>query len=343
MTKVIGRRLLLELRSKLLFLYNQGIRKEGGICMYEVEVVGLYKMFKDNVALNGVSIEIEKGEIFGLLGPNGAGKSTLIRILSMLSKANKGSVNIADYHFEKDEIAIKNYIGVVPQELAIFEELTAYENVHFFGGLYGLKGRQLKESVSEALAFVGLEDKAKKKAKTFSGGMKRRLNIACSLVHKPQLIIMDEPTVGIDPQSRNYILESIKKLNKEGRTIIYTTHYMEEAETLCDRIAIIDRGNIIAVGTTRELEMLIEDRNTVQIGVKDISLVDEKKILQIKGVEKVHFEGNQVTITSEKEVTTLDKIIEVMTGTGTRITGVEMKNRDLEDVFLNLTGRGLRD
>ncbi|MGL5675173.1 MAG: ABC transporter ATP-binding protein, partial [Cellulosilyticaceae bacterium] len=277
--------------------------------MKAVEIKSLYKTFKDKVAINHVDLVVNEGEIFGLLGPNGAGKSTLINILSMLIGRDKGEVSIWGESIDHNPMGIKGKLGVVPQDLAIFEELNAYENVKFFGSLYGFRGKELEEKTTEALQFVGLLDRKKDKAKTFSGGMKRRLNIACGIVHKPKLIIMDEPTVGIDPQSRNYILESIKKLNSQGSTIIYTTHYMEEAQSLCERIAIVDRGSVIAIGTTDELEALIDDKSTVQIGVKDITTVDAEKIQKVKGVDKVKIDGNSLSVVSRKEVTNLHQIL----------------------------------
>lgn len=308
-----------------------------------LEIKGLYKSFKDNVALKHVDLVIEEGEVFGLLGPNGAGKTTLINLLSMAKYKDKGEIKLFGKELESNEMAIKAKMGIVPQELALFEELNAYDNVSFFGSLYGLKGKVLKEKVMQALAFVGLEDRAKDKAKTFSGGMKRRLNIACGIVHEPKLVIMDEPTVGIDPQSRKYILEAIKKLNKEGTTIIYTTHYMEEAEILCERIAIIDRGDIIAIGTQEELALLIEDKTTLQITLRDITKVNQQKLGQIKGVENIKFDGNMLTVYSRKEVTNLDQIINLLVQEGGEITNIYSKQMNLEDMFLNLTGRALRD
>lgn len=311
--------------------------------MKVVEIKGVYKNFKDLVALKNIDLEVEEGEIFGLLGPNGAGKTTLINILSMVKRKDLGTIKIFGKVLEAEPTAIKSRLGVVPQELAIFESLTAYENVHFFGSLYGFKGEELKSKVYEALRFVGLEERAKGKAKHFSGGMKRRLNIACGIVHNPKLVIMDEPTVGIDPQSRNYILEAIKALKARGTTVIYTTHYMEEAESLCERIGIIDRGEVIAVGTKEALAGLIEEYATVQMTLRDLSKVKEEKLMLIKGVEKVQFEGNVLTVYSRREVTNLDQIIALLIQEGAELTDIHMKELNLEDVFLNLTGRALRD
>jgi ABC-2 type transport system ATP-binding protein len=308
-----------------------------------VQINNLYKSFGDNIALNNLSLGIEEGEIFGLLGPNGAGKSTTINILSGLLKEDKGTIKVFDKNIKANIGEVKQDMGVVPQDLAIFEELTAYENVSFFASLYGIKTIERKEKTMKALQFVGLEEKAKEKAKTFSGGMKRRLNIACAIAHTPKLIIMDEPTVGIDPQSRNHILNSIKELNRHGATIIYTTHYMEEAEALCSRMAIVDKGNVIACGTAESLRDIISDKNTVFIGLKDISKVDEKILLNIKGVEDVYFKENVVQIISKKEVICLDKIITYLAQAGAAILDVKTQTPNLEDVFLNLTGRSLRD
>lgn len=308
-----------------------------------VQINNVYKSFGDNIALDNLNLGIEEGEIFGLLGPNGAGKSTTINILSGLIKEDKGSIKLFNKDIQKDSNEIKQNMGIVPQDLAIFEDLTAYENVSFFASLYGLRGNDKKEKVLNALAFSGLSEKAKVKAKTFSGGMKRRLNIACAISHLPKLIIMDEPTVGIDPQSRNHILNAIKQLNKQGTTVIYTTHYMEEAEILCDRMCIIDKGAVIAQGTSETLKDIISDKNTVMIGLKDISKANERKLLEIKGVEEVHFKDNMLQVISKKEVICLDKVIAYLAEAGASIMEVKTHTPNLEDVFLNLTGRRLRD
>jgi len=308
-----------------------------------VQINNLYKSFGDNIALNNLSLGIEEGEIFGLLGPNGAGKSTIINILSGLLKEDKGTIKLFDMEIKTHIKAIKQNMGIVPQDLAIFEELTALENVSFFASLYGIKSKDRKEKSMKALAFVGLEEKAKEGVKTFSGGMKRRLNIACAIAHTPKLIIMDEPTVGIDPQSRNHILNSIKELNQKGATIIYTTHYMEEAEVLCDRMAIIDKGYVIESGTTESLRDIISDKNIVFIGLRDISKVNPKALLNIKGVEDVCFKENVLQVISKKEIICLDKIIAYLAEAGASIMDVKTQIPNLEDVFLNLTGRSLRD
>lgn len=308
-----------------------------------VKIENLTKKFGDLTAVDNVNIEIEEGEIYGLLGPNGAGKSTTINMMCGLIEMDKGSVLILGRDISKDPDNTKKNIGVVPQDIAIYEELTAYENVEFFASLYGLKRDELKESVKQALEFTGLYDKAKEYASKFSGGMKRRLNIACAIAHKPKLIIMDEPTVGIDPQSRNHILQSVKALNKMGSTIIYTSHYMEEVEDICTRISIIDHGKVIAEGTKDELKSIVTDTNIVLITVESISRIDEKKLKDINGVLSVEIFENTVKITSSKEVNNLDKIIIYFTSNNITIKNIESKTPDLETVFLTLTGRKLRD
>lgn len=224
---------------------------------------GLTKKYDNKSVVDHISLQIEKGEIFGLLGPNGAGKSTTMNMICSLVKPTAGKVEAFGYNTKTDMKKIKLKLGYIPQELAIHGNLKAWENVELFTSLYGVKGESLKKAVTESLEFVGLEDKRNGFVKTFSGGMKRRLNIACAIGHKPELLIFDEPTVGIDPQSRNFILEKIKNLNKQGATVIYTSHYMEEIEAICTRIAIMDNGKIIAIGTKNELvEMVTADKNS---------------------------------------------------------------------------------
>lgn len=302
------------------------------------------KKFGDVTAVDKVSLEIQEGEIFGLLGPNGAGKSTAINMITGLLSIDKGSISIYGKDVRKDKMATKSYVGIVPQDIAIYEDLTSLENVKFFASLYGLRGKQLEEAALEALEFTGLSEKKSQFPKSFSGGMKRRLNIACAIAHKPKLIIMDEPTVGIDPQSRNHILQSVKKLNEMGSTIIYTSHYMEEVEEICTRIAIMDHGKVIALGTCSELENMINDRDVVVVTISEpASKVDENIIREIPGVENVDIGENTVKITSAREVTNLDKIIQYFIENDLTIKSVESKTPDLETVFLSLTGRKLRD
>lgn len=237
-----------------------------------IEIKDLVKKYKDFKAVDINELNIKEGEIFGFLGPNGAGKTTTISILSGLYSKYSGDVKIFNKNILTDSIFIKKNMGVVPQDLALIDDLTAEENVSFFAELYGLRGKELKKAVQETLEFVGLWDRKKDFPPKFSGGMKRRLNIACAIVHKPKLIIFDEPTVGIDPQSRNNILETIKKLNQQGSTIIYTSHYMEEVEAICTNICIVDHGQIIAKGTKEELKALVEHEDGSTASLEEVFL-----------------------------------------------------------------------
>lgn len=310
--------------------------------MKYIEITGLYKSFGNVNALENLNLSIEKGEIFGLLGPNGAGKSTTINIICSLLEKDRGSIKICDKELRKKDRDIKGKLGVVPQDLAIFEDMTALENVMFFGSLYGLKGKELKNKALDALEFVGLEN-TKKLSKTFSGGMKRRLNIACGIVHNPELLILDEPTVGIDPQSRNHIMKSIKKLNQSGCTIIYTTHYMEEVESLCNNIAIIDKGKVIASGNKESLKSLITNKNKFEVMVNDITEINEKELSEIKGIDNIEFKDNKILVSIDREINSLNEFIFYLSNKDVKILDIKSQVLTLEDVFLNLTGRKLRD
>lgn len=307
-----------------------------------VEVRNLVKRYKDVLAVDNVSLTIEDGEILGLLGPNGAGKTTTINAIIGLTRADSGEIVIFGKNFKDFELEIKRDLGVVPQDIAIFEDLTAYENLCYFGKLYGLKGSLLKERVEEALEFTGLLDKKKQYPKKFSNGMKRRLNIACALVHHPKLIIMDEPTVGIDPQSRNHIIQSIKKLNKMGSTIIYISHYMEEIEEICTRIVIMDHGRVIAKGTKEELKALMtsDERVVLELSTANYTLVDNIK--RLSGVKDAYVNGTELTVISQKNSKNLNGIIDRVSESS-EIISLNVEQPSLETVFLTLTGRSLRD
>ncbi|ENK1243530.1 ABC transporter ATP-binding protein [Clostridium botulinum] len=308
-----------------------------------IEVKSLEKSYKNKKVVKGISFNVKQGEILGFLGPNGAGKSTTINILSTILKSDKGEVKFLGEKSTEDIMKIKRNIGVVPQDLAIYEEISAERNVRFFASLYGLRGKKLDKSVKETLEFVGLYDKRLDRPKTYSGGMKRRLNIACAIAHNPKLIIMDEPTVGIDPQSRNHILNSIKKLQKRGATILYTTHYMEEVEEIADRIIIIDHGTIIAEGTKEELKKNIEDERVYSINITNKEKLTEDDLFKIEGVKKVIISDEKVEITSINTVENLDKLILTMMNKKCKILNIDSSLASLERVFLNLTGRSLRE
>ncbi len=307
--------------------------------MNVLEIKQLTKKFGDFIAVDRISLEVKEGEIFGFLGANGAGKSTTINMIASLLRKTKGEIEILGKTLSGHSKFAKSNIGIVPQELAIYEDMTAYENVHFFAGLYGLRGSLLKERTIEALAFVGLSDKLSAYPKTFSGGMKRRLNIACAIAHKPKLLIMDEPTVGIDPQSRNYILQSVKKLNRNGITVVYTSHYMEEVEELCTRIAIIDHGKIIAEGTKKELKTLVTHEKNLWIEVRSTEPPHPDILKGIPGIHEVTVEERMVKVRSDVEVHNLNQIIQTLIENQLEIRSVKEQEPNLESVFLTLTGR----
>lgn len=310
-----------------------------------IEVKELSKSYGKIHAVKGISFSVEKGEIFGLLGPNGAGKTTTISMLSTLVNPDSGDASIDGKSIIKEPMEVKKRIGVVPQEIAIYPLLTGYENLAFFGKMYGLFGNTLKARITEVLEIVGLSDRAKERANTYSGGMKRRLNIAIGLLSSPELLILDEPTVGVDPQSRSNILETLKKLNSEREiTIIYTSHYMEEVEYLCRRIAIMDLGQIIALGTLNELRMIVGEKDSIIVTLQDEiekSILD--KIMNIRDVDKVEFSDKSIHLLSLHGRKLLPDIIEFLSNEGIKIKSIEIKEPNLESVFLELTGRELRD
>ncbi|MGL5416795.1 MAG: ABC transporter ATP-binding protein [Clostridium sp.] len=306
-----------------------------------IEVENLYKDYGNHIAVDGLSLDVQKGEILGILGPNGAGKSTLIGMICGLIKKTKGDITYEENIKKIDEW--KENIGIVPQDFAIYFDLTAEENINFFCSLYGFKGKELKRRVDRTLEFVGLTDVRKRKAAEFSGGMKRRLNIACAIAHSPKLIIMDEPTVGIDPQSRNHILKSVLKLREEGATIIYTSHYMEEVDTLCDRIIIVDKGKKIAEGSGDELKNLVENKSIYNILVEDEVLGLEETLLELSGVEKVTYEEKNYRVTTLKSSNLIVEIVNVIGNNNGKVKSISSEEQSLETVFLALTGKKLRD
>lgn len=312
-----------------------------------LEVKDLVKKFDDKTVVNGISFNIKEGEVYGLLGPNGAGKSTTINMIISLLKKNNGSIKVLGLNQDEKIDEFKSYIGYVPQDLAIYESLSVYDNLEFFGTLYGLKGENLKKRIKEVTELVGLTDRINDKSAYFSGGMKRRLNIACALLHNPKLLIMDEPTVGIDPQSRNNILESIAKLNKEGMSILYTTHYMVEAEKLCDRVGIIDNGMIIAEGTVSDLEKLVNEFNYLNLDVLAKEKITEEKIKSIfsnvSGINNISLIDEGLVFEITKETSVIRNILDILNKNEIEVANIVTKNPNLEDVFLKFTGKKLRE
>lgn len=311
--------------------------------MKVIKINDLVKKYGDFVAVDNISLDIEEGQIYGLLGPNGAGKSTTISILCGILKSTRGEIEVLGEQINNGKFNNKKLMGLVPQNIALYDDYSAYENIKFFGSLYGLRRKTLEEKIDKALEFTGLTDVKHKRAKEFSGGMLRRLNIACAIVHEPKIIIMDEPTVGIDPQSRNHILESVRKLNEAGATIIYTSHYMEEIEAICSKIAIIDHGKVIVEGTKEELKNIVSDKRTLELEVENIETVNIREVKAIKGVTDIVTDDNKLIINSSKEVNNLDKIITYFTEKEIKIKDIGYKEINLETVFLSLTGRKLRD
>jgi ABC-2 type transport system ATP-binding protein len=308
-----------------------------------VRVNNLHKYYDDVKAVRGVNFEIQAGEIYSLLGPNGAGKSTIISMLSCLQRPTKGDAWIMGHSIKNDPQAVKTSLGVVPQEIALYPDLTAFENLNFWGKMYGMRGKELQQRVEKVLNVIGLTDRQTDKIETFSGGMKRRVNIGVALLHKPELIIMDEPTVGIDPQSRRHILDNVKQLNKQGMTVLYTTHYMEEAQELSDHIAIMDKGEVIASGTHDELVKIVGelDRIDLTTNTSANNIINIWK--KINGVQKVYSENGTITLLVQDSNLVLPELFETATDSNLRITSVEIQEPNLEAVFLHLTGRALRN
>ncbi|MCX8132201.1 MAG: ABC transporter ATP-binding protein [Clostridia bacterium] len=308
-----------------------------------IMIKDLVKRYGNYLAVDNINLTIEEGEIFGLLGPNGAGKSTTIKMMMGLLKPNSGEISINRMDIRKESLEVRRILGLVPQDIAVYEDISAKENIEYFGKLYGIRGRLLKDRVDEALEFCGLTDKRKEKPKKFSGGMKRRLNIACAIVHQPKIIIMDEPTVGIDPQSRNHILESVKELNKRGSTIIYTSHYMEEVESLCDRVGIIDHGKLIACGVKNELKKQVASDELIAIEATDIRFNPIEELKKVHGVKNVVLNENMIEISTSNTQENLQDVLYVLSKGNVRVKSISLKEPDLESVFLALTGRNLRD
>lgn len=305
----------------------------------------LAKNYGDFQAVKGVSFTIQEGEIFSLLGPNGAGKTTTISMLSTLYIPTSGDAVIAGYSITKRPMGVRNVIGVVPQDLALYEDLSAKENLVFWGQMYGLNGKALSARVDEVLEQIGLADKAKNKVKTYSGGMKRRVNIGVGLLHKPKLLFMDEPTVGIDPQSRRAILDTVKALNQQGMTVLYTTHYMEEAAELSNRVGIIDHGELIALGTQKELTKQVGETETLilHVGKNEDPSVLIATLKNLPNVIDASVIDHEISVITPSAKDILADAIGAANERGVKIHSIDIREPNLEAVFLHLTGRALRD
>ncbi|WP_271784515.1 ABC transporter ATP-binding protein [Aquimarina algiphila] len=305
-----------------------------------IQVQNLSKSFQNVQAVNDISFTIKKGEIFGFLGPNGAGKSTTLNMMSTILKSDTGTIHIDGKNSIENSKECKHLIGVVPQEISLYEDLSAYDNLLFWGDLYGIPSKILKERIHTTLELIGLLDRKKDLIKTYSGGMKRRINIAAALLHNPKVLFMDEPTVGIDPQSRNHIFEVIETLNKQGITIVYTTHYMEEVERLCDRIAIIDSGKIIAQGTQSQLKELVQTKESIQF---EFDFLSEANVNQLRKLLSYTMTQNKNKLLVESTVKELSNVITACNELQLSIKDIQLNKVNLEAIFLNLTGKQLRD
>ena len=308
-----------------------------------IHIENLVKRYGDLVALNHLNLDIKEGEIFGLLGPNGSGKTTAINCLLSLLKYDKGDIEIFGQKMTPDNYEVKQQIGIVLQNVAVFDELTVYENIDYFCGLYIHDKKRRRELVEEAIRFAGLEDYCKVRPKKLSGGLLRRLNIACGIAHKPRLIILDEPTVAVDPQSRNKILEGIQELNRQGSTIIYTSHYMEEVEQICTRIAIMDHGRVIASGTTEELKKMIKTGETITVGALLLTENQLQDIRNLPHVFDVHYEKQILTLRCTDAQHNLIRLLNYLQSQDLTFGRVFSELPTLNDVFLEITGKQLRD
>jgi len=306
-------------------------------------IENLTKEYKNIKAVDTINFSVKEGEILGLLGPNGAGKSTTISIISTLFQPTSGTVCYKGTNIGISPKDIQKELGIVPQDIALYQNMNGYENMFFWGHAYGLRGQHLKKRISEVSEIIGISNRLKDKVKTYSGGMKRRLNIGVALLHEPKLLIMDEPTVGIDPQSRNHILETVKKLNENGMTIIYTSHYMEEVEYLCNRIQIMDSGKIIASGTKDELITIVEGKKQTRISFDNITPTLINTISNIPYISNLDATDQTIYFETENGENLIEDILEKSRALDVKIMGLDIQSPNLESVFLHLTGKALRD
>lgn len=310
----------------------------------EVKVDNITKRFNDKLILDNISFHVKSGDIFGLIGPNGAGKSTLINIMSGIIKPNSGDIKIGGYSILNNVVEAKKMLGLVPQELALMDVFSAYDNLMYFGAYYGLSGKLLKDRINMALSVTGLTDRKKDKVKKFSGGMKRRLNLAAAIMHKPRILIMDEPTVGVDPQSRNCIFEFIKKINKEdGTTVIYTSHYMEEVEALCNNIFILDLGNEVAYGSKSEIKAMASVHGTIRLKLDTINDQLLLRLKELSGIKDVFFENEEIKIFIDESKFKIEDLLMLFSKENIKIKSFNLEEASLEEVFLAITGKKLRD
>ena len=309
-----------------------------------IEIKDVTKSYGRHKVLQNVSFEIMEGELFGLLGPNGAGKSTLIDILTGIQSMDSGEIFINGKSIKTDKVEIRKQLGLVPQDIALLEELNAFDNLEYFGGLYGLAGQELKSQIEKLLEVAGLTDKKKEKVKNYSGGMKRRLNIAVAMLHNPSILILDEPTVGVDAQSRQHIFDYIQSLAEQGTTILYTSHYMEEIETLCKRVFILDLGEEVAYGTKEEVKKLVGHTQTVSLTLDRVPAgFDEVLKNSENGIQFVTVNGQDIALTIDQAIFSMMKLIEQVEQAQLVIKSVNVKETTLEEAFLQLTGKTLRD
>jgi len=309
-----------------------------------IEIKDVTKSYGRQKVLQNVSFEIMEGELFGLLGPNGAGKSTLIDILTGIQSMDSGDIFINGKSIKTDKVEIRKHLGLVPQDIALLEELNAVDNLEYFGGLYGLAGEELKSQIEKLLEVAGLTDKKKEKVKNYSGGMKRRLNIAVAMLHNPSILILDEPTVGVDAQSRQHIFDYIQSLAEQGTTILYTSHYMEEIEALCKRVFILDLGEEVAYGTKEEVKKLVGHTQTVALTLDRVPAgFDEVLKNSENGIQFVTVDGQEIALTIDQTIFSMMKLIEQVEQAQLVIKSVNVKETTLEEAFLQLTGKTLRD
>lgn len=312
--------------------------------MYDIQLNNLTKRYDDKLALDNVSIQVEQGEIFGLLGPNGAGKTTLIHILCGLIPMDNGEVSIGGVSIKDHPERIKAQIGYVPQEIVLFDTLSVHDNMDYFGRLYGLRGAHLREKIDQALEVAGLTDRKAQKVKKLSGGMQRRLNLACAIMHDPKILVLDEPTVGVDPQSRNHILESVKAMNSQNKmTVVYTSHYMEEVEAICDRLVILDMGRELVKGSKKEILRTITQETVMVVRAEPIPTELLSSLKEIEGVKTLSIEEDTIRIVLQSSDDTVEEIIHHLLQQPMRIRNVTIDDPNLETVFLSITGKALRD